>query len=304
MRPLAFETLVRDLAGSFNFPRTIARNFDEILPLLFDDIPIEEVWPEIERYVHTLFEGKPFRDEGGVSFATNLPEDNPAQAIADLLCEDIDHAVQTLAIGCQQSLAEMLLRSDSVAQQAVIDLLGSGEGKQEHVLKVLDAVSLKDPHAVAFARDGLVRLSESPNYAIRYIASTVCDRIGFTLPPAHQRGLQPIYTFELRPINDHLIDLRPIAETDILPDTNVPAELVRVCQLEIQVLSEVTGIALNNLYHRAARLMEEFVSRDYPSALTERQLRATYESTGVRFPFRRQRALLARRGVSHSRRID
>jgi hypothetical protein len=43
MRPLAFETLVHALAGWFKFPRTIARNFDEILPLLCDDIPVKIV---------------------------------------------------------------------------------------------------------------------------------------------------------------------------------------------------------------------------------------------------------------------
>lgn len=45
--------------------------------------------------------------------------------------------------------------------------------------------------------------------------------------------------------------------------------------------------------------MREFVRRDYPSAETERELRAGYDAIGLRFPYRRPRALLARRALFH-----
>ena len=298
-RDLAFETLVRDLAGWFKFPRNIARSFDEILPLLSDDVPVREVWVEIERYVHILFEGKPLCNEDGVSLEADVPDDTPARAITDLLAEDIDHPVQLLAVGWQQSLVELLLGREVAAQSAAIELLRGAEAKQESVLKVLDAVSLRDPDSAAFVREELSPLAESPNYAIRHIAATVRERLGGTLQIVQRRDLPPIYSLELPPGDGDSIDEQPVSETDFLPETNDPAVLVRAHEPELRALADVAGIAPENLFHRAARLMGEFVTRDYPSANTERELRAGYDAIGLRLPYRRPRALLARRAVFH-----
>lgn len=210
MRPLAFETLVRDLAGWFKFPRNIARNFDDILPLFSDDIPVKEIWAEIERYTHALFEGKPLRNEDGVSLETDITDDTPGRAITDLLAEDVDHPVQLLAVGCQQTLIELLMRREAAAQSVAVELLRSTEGKQECVLKVLDAVSLRDLGAAAFVIEELSPLSESPNYAIRHIAAIVCERLGRTLQTVQQRDLPPIYGLELPPGTDDQTDERPV----------------------------------------------------------------------------------------------
>jgi hypothetical protein len=298
-RSLAFETLVRDLAGWFKFPRNIARNLDEILPLLSDDVPVKELWAEIERYVHILFEGRPLRNEDGLSLETDVPDDTPARAISDILAGDIDHLVQLLAVGWQQSLIELLLRREVVAQSTVVELLRDTEAKQECVLKVLDAVSLKDPDSAAFVREELSLLADSPNYTIRHIAATVCERLGYTLQIVQQHDLPPIYSLELPPGGDDSFDDQPVSETDFLPETNDPTVLVRAHEPELRALAKATGIAPENLFHRAARMMTEFVTRDYPSADTERDLRAGYDAIGLRLPYRRPRALLARRAGFH-----
>jgi hypothetical protein len=114
-RPLAYDRLIRDLTGEFWYPQNLALQLDEILPLLTDEVPIQAIWPVVEQYVHTLFEG--------CSFPTDSPDlneqpshDSPSRAIADLLMIHIDHPVYAVAQASKRTWAKLLLQRDLAVQ--------------------------------------------------------------------------------------------------------------------------------------------------------------------------------------------
>lgn len=62
-RLLMYETFIRDVSVEFRYPR-IALNLNEILPLLTDELPIQEIWSEVEQYVHALFDDASLSTDG------------------------------------------------------------------------------------------------------------------------------------------------------------------------------------------------------------------------------------------------
>jgi hypothetical protein len=54
-----------------------------------------------------------------------------------------------------------------------------------------------------------------------------------------------------------------------------------------------------NVLYRASQIMRELVPEDYWSRIGEQNLRHTYESARLRMPYKRPRALIARRSVFH-----
>jgi hypothetical protein len=127
---------VQDLTGEFWYPQNLALELDEILPLLTDEVPIQAIWPVIEQYVHTLFEG--------CSFSTDSPDlneqpshDSPSRAIADLLILHIDHPVDAVAQASQRACIKLLLQRDPVVQDAVCEGLEKTESQQEYILRTV-----------------------------------------------------------------------------------------------------------------------------------------------------------------------
>jgi hypothetical protein len=298
---LAYDKLIQDLTGEFWCPQNLALELDEILPLLTDEVPIQAIWPAVEQYVHTLFEG--------CSLPTDSPDlkeppshDNPSRAIADLLMLHIDHPVYAVAQASQRTCVKLLLQRDLAVQSIIHEYFEKTESQQEHILMVLDAVSLHDPNAVAPFRNKILSLHQSPNYATRRAAQIIGRRIDCeqTVAAPHPMPLPAIYRLSFpQRSTGRLINLEAISAEEPLPDSDDPVDIIRPFDLQIDLVAKKARLPKVNLYHRTVQIMEQLVPLSFWSEDGERQLRAMLDSAGLRLTFYRPRAVLARRAMFH-----
>lgn len=292
-RSLAYETLARDGGGG-------AGNLDEILPLLTDHLPTREIWQEVQQYVTVLFERFPLPPDQPEDFGVPPTDDTPSRAVGDLIALHIDHPSTLVAHASQRSCTELLLRDEPSIRQAVLELLNDSESYQEHILPVLEAVALKAPSCLAAFRAQIVRSSQSTNYGIRLAARDICECLGWEFPPlSPSRNLPTIYDLTLPPTRSDLIADRPILSEFALPDTHQPQELLSPFTFQLDAIADLARIPKVNIYHRAAQIMHALAPEQSWSAAAENRLRSILDSSGLRFPFRRPRAVIARRAMFH-----
>ena len=322
-RSLAYKTFIRDVSAEFRYPR-IALNLNEILPLLTDELPIQEIWSEIERYVHALFDDSLLPTDGPTEIDQRPIPDTAHRAITDLLLLHIDHPVNAVAQAAQRVCAKLLFRHDPTIQDAVHEFLEKTESHQEHILMVLDAVSFQEPDAVVPFCRKIASLHQSPNYAIRRAAKTICEYIGCELPDSSHDLMPPpvvvvhspsnsfllpcysppklpaIYQLSLPPHSiTNLADRKSISAGAPLPDSDDPVDILFPFNFQIGFVAEEARLPKVNMFHRAVQIMQQLAPQETWSAQGEKQLRATLNPAGLRLPFRRPRSVLARRAMFH-----
>nr|QNO43656.1 hypothetical protein MOOKMAHM_00025 [Methanosarcinales archaeon ANME-2c ERB4]QNO45114.1 hypothetical protein AGMAKMMB_00001 [Methanosarcinales archaeon ANME-2c ERB4]QNO50360.1 hypothetical protein BOLHPIDD_00001 [Methanosarcinales archaeon ANME-2c ERB4] len=323
-RPLVYETLVRDLSGEFQYHRDVALNLGDILPLLTDALPIQEIWSEIERYVHALFDDSSLPMDGPTELYQRSISDTAHRAIADLLLCHIDHPVNAVSQAAHRVCAKLLFRHDPTIQDAIHEFLEKTESHQEHILMVLDAVSFQEPDAVVPFCRKIASLCQSPNYAIRRAAKTICEYGGCELPDSSYNLMPPpvvvvnspsnsfllpcysppklptIYQLSLPPHSiTNLADRKSISAGAPLPDSDDPIDLLYPSDFQIGFVAEEARLPKVNMFHRAVQIMRQLAPQETWSAQGEKQLRATLNPAGLRLPFRRPRSVLARRAMFH-----
>ncbi len=292
-RHLAYQTLGRDGGGG-------AGNLDEILPLLVDKLPVREIWLEVERYVRALFENFALPQDQPENFDITPPHDTPSRAIADLIALHVDHPSRLVAHSSQRTCVELLLRESASMIEALLELLDTSESRQESILPILEAVVGKRPDIVSRFRPIILRLASSPNYAVRMAAQGLCKCLGWELPslPSAPR-LPAIYDLLLPPISPELVANREPRFELPLPDTSNPGKLLSPFTLQLGLIADLARLPKVNVYHRAVQIMRELDRQESWTAAAEGRLRAILDSAGLRFGFRRPRAVLARRAVFH-----
>jgi hypothetical protein len=296
-RPLLFQTLVND--GGIG-PGALM----DVLDLLIDAVPIQETWDEINEYVQHLFEGYPAaRHE--LSFLTKAPDaDTPEMAVADLLMLHVEHPTSPVTKVAWRACAKCLLQSNQAVQHAVRQFLEDTEERQERLLPVLDAVSLRTHEPIFLFRNQLLKLCSSPNYTIQRAARIICKRLGFeaeqVTDATHVIALPTIYHLSLPPETvKTLSDRGEITANEPLPDSDDPVEIVRPYADILEVIATRTRFPKQNLCHRAVQIMRQLSPQTFWSAEGERRLRTVLASADLHLPFPRPRAVLARRAMFH-----
>ncbi len=300
---MALETLVSDMMTDFWWPQNIARNLHEILALITDEVPVRTIWAEIENHVRALFAGTDLPETPSLALHQPATEDAPARALTDLLALHIDHPAMAVLQAAQRACAHLLLKGNEDMQEAVRDLLTKSESCQEHACIVLDAVSMAEPQAVQSFRDQIAGLLGSPNYAIRAAARLIGQRIGCHAPTDPQRisQLPAIYQLELPLAPQQGVRPRIVPRPgEPMPDASDPLAMVQPFDTDIKILSKVIDLPWVNMCHRVAAIMQKLAPREQWSAEAEGRLRYEMDSVGLRFGYRRPRAILARRGMFHA----
>ena len=292
-RRLAFNTLAQDWGGG-------ARNLDEILPLLVDDLPIEAIWRELESYVSLLFEGLEL-EQAPPGFSTAPGDDSAARAIADLIAVHISHPCLLVAQAAQRTAAKLLQNGSEVMRLAIETVLRDWPGSNEEILLLLDAVARQTRQSLEGLRDAVLTLLNSPSYSVRRRARAIATAtnwdIGSRSP--HPPPARAIYDLTLPPLRPDVLAGTQISPTGPLPDSEDPATLVSPFTSEFDAIARAASIPKENIYQRARQIMYELAPIKTWSADGEAHLRATLSSAGLKFPFRRPRAQLARRALFH-----
>ena len=194
-RQLAYQTLARDGGGA-------AGNLDAILPLLVDEIPVKEIWLEVESYVRALFDGIDLGSDEPEDFGTETPpNDSVAQGFADLLVGHIDHAATLVAQSAQRACAKLIATRTVEAQRAIQELLTRKYGNKEPALFLLEALAERHTDSVVFSRIEISGLTRSSDFAVRRSALRISSSLGWEIQrtDAPTVKLPPIYELFLPP---------------------------------------------------------------------------------------------------------
>jgi hypothetical protein len=297
---LVYETLVRDLTTEIRYPGETVLNLHAILPLITHDLPLHDIWIEIDGYIRHMFETSPLSPDEPTQIRGAVIEDTTSRAIADLLSMHINNPVSLVSLTAQRASANLLLLGNEDIQNALCDLLSKNESCQESVLIVLDAVSSKKSKLAANVQEVLERLSSSTNYAVRYISQKILHSIDGR--PYELTGLAAplpaIYRLLLPPARTTR-GLETISEGEPLPDSEDPALIVRPFDFQLEAIAEEAKFAKINVFYHAVQIMRQLEPERSWSAEGERRLRSNLDSIGLRLPYHRPRAVLARRSVFH-----
>lgn len=286
-RELAFRTFANDVRGKQTFLSGLAPNIADLLPLVVDPQPVQQLWPEIEQHLHTLFAGMELPAVGPELQPAPL-DDTPEAALVELIRNHLLHPAVAVARAARRCLGELLLASDPSAVALTLRMLAESEASVEPVLQTLDAVSSQDAGAVAPFRDAVSSHSNSVHYPISQTARSIAGRAGWSYPALATVFSQP-----------------PMEYTLLLPgsvDGGSPAEAELVAALRpydevIGRLAHLTDVPESNLLARATTLMRQLTPPDRWSADGEERYRAVVEAGGLDLIYRGPRLKTARSAV-------
>jgi len=304
----AFLELVKDMSltrffegSTFKYTRDTIQYLREILPLVTSSVPADELWPEIESYVHSLFAAVSDvdLDEALLPFLSNtFASDTPAEALIDFLSLYAAHPVAPLADAARMTFLRLVLAKDATAVASLKQLINGEEVDQECALMIIDSASQIDADIVSMFEPDLQTFTKAPSIALRLVARRLCGVEGIRVErEGGSTGIPPLYELALPPVHEPA-QLRDEDETvafDFLPETNDPYELLLLILNEIGWAASEAGLAEENMVHRTAQMARILAVNDRWSRLGEKQMRRQLDLAGLKYPYHRPRWAIARR---------
>jgi len=292
-RELMYQILAQDGGGG-------VENLDEILPLLVDDIPIENIWLEIEEHVRELFSGIELSPENP-SLSSDNEEKVAGQAFTDLICWQAHHLVTVLAELGKRAIADLLAVRNPAIIFKVSDLLNGDESEQQSMLAVIESVAWADKEMAMPFLERIADLRNSPNYGIKRSAIALCTRLGQYYPSSSGivAQLPPIYDMSIVlkkgrfiiPFDTHL-------STPLLAAGD-PFKMLSPLDHQLKFISFETGIPLNNLVFRTLQLMRELEPASEWNIDAEMKINSQLRSMELRMPYNKPRCVVATRAIFH-----
>jgi hypothetical protein len=273
--------------------------------LISNAVPLDDLWPEIESYVHSLFPAvsDDDLDESLLISLSNAPDlDMPAEALIDLLSIYAAHPANLLSDCASAALVKLIVAKDPSANRAIKSLLLGDEVDQERALIIVDSVSQREQGTVAVFEPELQSLTDSPNIAVRLVARRLREQNGIRVErDTANQGIPSLYDLALPPGSDieEIWRRNERSGFDFLPDTDDPYELLMITLTEIKLAASEAGVPEENLVHRTAQIARELALKDRWSGNGEQWLRNRLNSAGLEYPYRRPRSMVARRAFFH-----
>jgi energy-coupling factor transporter ATP-binding protein EcfA2 len=298
-----------DLSERFRSPSRILVHFSDVLALLAEEVPVADIWSEIEAYLDDLFSNLPVTQhpEMEVCFDTDivtLGEDTPEFALADLILRYLDHPSYVVAQAAVRACTVALLDGSS----SITGLLAGGmrgtNQLTERALMVLDAVSFRNPAAVDPFKDVLCELMASPNFISRLIACTVYMRLTGTSWKLEivERETPAIYSLHLpRLAYYNTMESSgslegPIAVAD-------PARTLGPLDIELREVANLTGLSEDAVFYRALQHFHSLESEgtwlNESRPLEWNRLSAFLYQVGLRFSTNKPHIRPARQALAY-----
>lgn len=299
-RAMAYDLLVNDYLSARRYPRSMIDNLEDYLPLLFDKVPIVEIWQEIREHIYQLNEFAytgampPHAEEHQLSWQAVLP-----QLIVDAMQIEVPEIKEEAHRACCK-----LCQNPAYDAESSTVLNGMLEGEESQIcqaLAVLESVLGQRPEAVAAFVDKLSLLSSSPNMTIRTMANGLVHALHIPASSPDSRPLAATYYLELPdfPMYDEVIPFASLPLGASFPDSDDPLEMVRPFQNDFELLSDLSGIPKQNLINRAAVLMKTLSPKEYWNKQAEEDMKAWLNAANLKLTYHRLRPQQALRAMNH-----
>ena len=299
---LLYRTLIDDLHSNPLLVTDVASNLYNILTLLETKPLLPQIWEEIEEHTGPWLSGDPSPIVLKEFAPKGLP-DTPKAALVQLIAAHLDHPCLSLAQASQPALGRLLGPQSSEVALILKYLLTQGEGYQERVLMLLEAVSVTDPSSLIGFEEHVEGLCDSPNWLVRSMAVSVSRACGWRIEVAdsNRTQLPALYDISIPPrMLDVPDDAIPISPGKPIPDSDDPYRIVSPFNSEIRLVSRAANVPEENTHMRVVAIMHSLGSRELTwSAEAEKRLRSLLREVGIRLPFVRPRTMFARRAMFH-----
>jgi hypothetical protein len=285
-------------SGSLQSYLQVLFQFDDIIPLLFDQVPVLKIWEVLEEYLDDLYRStqieQPHQLELNLLEITGEESNkNPNQGIANALALYFDHPSYFVASQAVRAATAVLISNpaENGMPQALIGAINRSEEATIRVLAVLEATIINnDPKLLLPFEEILLELTHSANFLIRVDSSKLVARLKNTdhIVPRFNRDIPPIYTFELPNLAVHRTEnIRQGIETPMILDD--PARLLRPLDIEARAIAEAAHVDENAVLYQAARLLREFACQhswlSCSTNISEKQLNSFLDDMGLRVAF-------------------
>jgi len=269
---------------------------DELLGEFLEELPLPELWQEIEEHVTHLIDWK--------SSSYRPPPLNLQSASqqcdtgVQLLVRDIDQPALSLAWEARRGLLEIFDSGDKcgTAEAAVRKAIEGDYRARTAALAVLECLAFSSPAMVTRYVEDLKGLAWQGSAVIRLAAQNILEQLQLAVPlKPKQISLPAFYRlhFPETPKPDVSLTGDMTAPGEPLPDTSDPFDLTRTYHHVLKKLAEEADLSFDNLARRMAQLMNAVAPPDTWSAAVERRLLLRNERMGLKLTYRRPRSLVA-----------
>ncbi|MDD2776113.1 MAG: hypothetical protein PHU06_09165 [Gallionella sp.] len=301
-RPSALEMLVDDYISEFHYPQNLIHNLEELAEILFEEVPWEQLWPEIREHIYQLSdfslaeERSPSPHESeltaedvllqAVVWAGNLPIDEVRDQVHCTLCEFVMRNIAPSAI---EAVISAQLSSDSL--------------KVIQGLAVLDTTWQRGALLAQNYTAQIRSLLFSPDYVVRVMATKLAEEMGLDFE-IFQNAAQPLpltYNLHLPPLvsTERAMPFNAIRADESYPDIDDALEMTRPFDGVLKMLSRASDIPLENLLQRAAMLMRQLVPETQWCKSAADQSKKLLDFIELKLPCNRLRPQVALRAISH-----
>lgn len=296
---LAYKTLLQDLIDPRYSFQNIAFDLQEILPLITDNVPVKEIWDELEKYIRVLFEPLKF-SSSSLNLEGEYAQDTPSRALADFIVSHTNHNINVISQSSKRICGKLLLKKNTDIQEAILEYLEKSESYQENILQLFESLVVNEGDAISSFKSKIIGLSKSPNYEIRRISHNLCKTLGFQITSkAIFIPLPSIYQLNLSSVSIPPIEKSKIEDliAEPLPDPENPFEIILPYDFEIRYIAHEALLPEINVFYRASQIIPEIAPEDNWSKIGEQNLRHILKSTGLKMSYKRPRTLIARQSI-------
>jgi hypothetical protein len=301
-RPRALKTLIDDYTSEYRYPVNLIYNWEELTEILFERVPWEQLWPEFREHIHQLAEFSLAEDIPQLeaehpcvideallsvfSWAAKLPINEVRDQVHNALCEII---VCELAPATTKGWISSLLNDKHIGIVQGLALLDDTWRQGSSIAK-------------EFSRP-ILDLLKSHDFVERQMAEQLADLLEIkpdNTGEAETTKLPLVYTLQLPPIGNHdpAIPNNAIHPGEVLPNSTDPLEMIRPHQDEIEWLSRITEIPLENLLERTAILMRSIKPESDWNRAAEEHIRNWLSDIELKLTYNRQRPQVALCAIS------
>jgi hypothetical protein len=295
---VAYRAIAREMQQHSFTGYQVATRIPDVLRLLQSNMDLEEFWPEIEEHLNAIFDKDDMERIQAAEWALDVGDDTPEQALVDVLMTHATHPCNHVRLGAMRGLARAVKAGCGEAIEAVRLALGGAERQQWHLIRLAEAVSFDAPESTGSWKAVISGLGAHPNYAIRRMARSICDRLGWT--PATPAGRELPVAYRLWLPDDAsgapLVGVTP-ASGQVRPDTENPEAMISPFDLNARMLAQMADIQPNAVYARIASLMRQIEPFSEWCAEAEKQWLEELRTVGPQFTYTRPRAHVARRAL-------
>ena len=300
----AFKIFIDDYLSEVRYPSVHLRNIDELLPFFFKQMPLLDVWDEIQQHIYQLSD---FSHEG--EFPPNPSNTIAKKSHAEIQIQVLVSAflipVWEIRLEAHKALCQLIIGrvADLLIRKSMKIHLFDNEMHQACALSILEAVASSRIDFIKCFSDEIYNLTASPNITIRLMATGLVKLVNLQTKPIdkNRRYLPLTYKLEFPEMvmpEWHIL-LEAIPEGQPYPDTDDPIELVRPFNPVFQKLSKLTNIPFQNLLIRATYLMKSLLPQGRWDKQAEKHLQSWLNAAVLRFPYNRPRASVAFQALAH-----